>query len=623
MNRILTSETTKMIGETVTVMGWVNAKRDHGKITFVDLRDRKGIIQVVGGAEIKKLHSEDCIKVTGKIVERNDETKNPELETGNIELELSEIEILNPSEVIPFPLDTDGYDLDEVVRLKYRYLDLRRPRLSKMMKLRSDFFAAMRNYLIENDFTEVETPILTQSTKEGARDFVVPSRHNPGNFYALPQSPQQYKQLLMASGVEKYFQFARCFRDEDLRADRGFEFTQIDLEMSFVEQKDVLAAVEGMVKHSVKAVGGKLTHEEFPVLDYKEVIEKYGDDKFDIRTEEQKKNGELGFAWVINYPFFKKVDKDDAAEVADGKSGWTFTHNPFSSPTPEHLENHLKGENVEEILTTQYDLVCNGWEIGSGSIRGHKSEILEATYKIMGYSKEQLEASVGHMLEAFSFGAPPHGGIALGLDRLVTLLTGEKALKDAIAFPTTATGRVAVMTAPGKLEEKQLADLGLKIAAEDEDVPVYQKIVDALNARGVNYKHYAHKEVFTSEEAMEERDDQSLAEGAKALILRDNKKNHLLFVTPADKKVDMKELRKIIGVGKLEFAKKEWVDENVKLPFGSIPPFGSMMGLKCYVDADLGKNEEIVFNAARLDRSVRMPYKQFVEIEQPTIVTFE
>jgi len=333
----------------------------------------------------------------------------------------------------------------------------------KALKLRSDYIAALREELQQKEFVEVETPMLTKATKEGARDFLVPSRLQHGKFYALPQSPQQYKQLLMVAGVERYFQFARCIRDEDLRADRGFEHTQLDLEMSFVNREDVMGTVEEMVKKAVKAVGGKLQKETFPVIDYKDAMSKHGADKFDLRSEEAKKDVTLAFAWVINFPFFKQVDKADRAEVFDGKSGWTFTHNPFSMPLPEHLQWHLKGENIGQIMTTQYDLVCNGFEAGGGSIRAHKAEILEATYKIMGYSPEETTASVGHMIEAFKFGAPPHGGIALGIDRHIMILSGQSSLKEAIAFPMNAQGKTSVMDAPDIVAEEQLKELGIEI----------------------------------------------------------------------------------------------------------------------------------------------------------------
>jgi len=340
---------------------------------------------------------------------------------------------------------------------------LRRARLQKIMRMRSEFIRAIRDSLYGKDFVEIETPMLTKSTKEGARDFLVPSRFQPGKFYALPQSPQQYKQLLMTAGFERYFQVARCIRDEDLRADRGFEFTQLDLEISFASQQEVMDLVEETVKTAVKKVGGKLKTESFPVVNYQDAISKYGADRFDLRTEEDKANGILAFAWVVNFPFFKKVDKKDIAEVRDGKSGWTFTHNPFSAPLPENEVDHLAHKNIENIVTAQYDLVCNGYEVGGGSIRAHKPELLKATFEIMGYSEEQIEDGVGHMLKAFKLGTPPHGGIALGLDRLIMLLAGEESLKETIAFPMTSSGRTAVMDGPSEAAKEQLDELSLMV----------------------------------------------------------------------------------------------------------------------------------------------------------------
>jgi aspartyl-tRNA synthetase len=463
MERVLIKHTTEKVDEKILLKGFVATKRDHGKLTFIDLRDRTGIIQCVGFQKMGELTTESVVELVGTIKKRPERMINPDIETGTVEMDVESYEILSKAIELPMQLDTDGLEVAEEHRLKYRYLDLRRTRMSKIVKLRSTYFHALRSALVTKDFTEVETPILSKATMEGARDFLVPSRFQHGKFYALPQSPQQYKQLLMVAGLERYFQFARCFRDEDLRADRGFEFTQLDIEMSFVTRDEVMATIESVVKESVHTVGGKLQSETFPVIDYKEAIEKYGADKFDLRTEEEKKDGTLAFAWVVNFPMFKRVDKGDAAEVRDGKSGWTFTHNPFSGSKKEHEQWLLEGTHVDEILTDQYDLVCNGYEVGGGGIRAHKIELLKATYKVMGYSVEETQASIGHMLEAFSYGAPPHGGIALGLDRLIMLLAGEESLKETIAFPMTSTGRTSVMDAPDVVSKAQLSDLGISI----------------------------------------------------------------------------------------------------------------------------------------------------------------
>lgn len=466
MDRTLVKQTPQKIGEKVFLQGWVDTKRDHGKLTFIDLRDRSGIVQCVGFQKMGDLTVASVVAITGTVKARPEKMVNAKIPTGTLEIDVEEYIILNKAGELPISTNTDGYEIGEETRLAYRYLDLRRERMQKNMRLRSDYAHAIRKVLIAKDFTEIETPMLTKSTMEGARDFLVPSRFQPGKFYALPQSPQQYKQLLMTAGFERYFQFARCLRDEDLRADRGFEHTQVDIEMSFVTREEVMATVEEVVKEAVRAVGGKLQKETFPIFDYKQAIEKFGADKFDLRTEEEKKDGTLAFAWVINFPFFKKVDAKDAAEVRDGKSGWTFTHNPFSAPIPEHEQWLLKGEHIQEIITTQYDLVCNGYEAGGGSIRAHTSEMLRATYKVMGYSEEETQKSVGHMLEAFQYGTPPHGGIALGLDRHAMILSGDTSLKEAIAFPMTSRGRTAVMDAPNEVSETQLTELGLTVVKE-------------------------------------------------------------------------------------------------------------------------------------------------------------
>jgi len=461
--RTLAQATPQLVGQTITLMGWVHNKRDHGKLTFIDFRDHTGIIQCIAQGMMSELTNESVVEVTGVVQARPEKLVNPNLPTGSVELSVTEYKVLNLAKDLPIQVKDDGLNEDEQVRLRYRYLDLRRERMRKILRLRSEFYEAWRSALAEYDFVEVETPMLTKSTKEGARDFIVPSRFQPGKFYALPQSPQQYKQLLMTAGVERYFQFARCIRDEDLRADRGFEFTQLDLEMSFVDREDVMKILEDMTIKAVEQAGGKIKTKPFPVYDYQEAIKQFGADKFDLRTEEDKQNGVLAFAWVINFPFFKKVDKKDAAEVRDSQSGWTFTHNPFSQPLPDHIDDHLAKQNIEQILTSQYDLVCNGFEVGGGSIRAHQPEVLRTTFEIMGYSNEQIEASVGHMLEAFELGTPPHGGIAYGLDRLVMLLAGEDSIKETIAFPMTSTGRTAVMDAPAEVSEEQLKELGLKV----------------------------------------------------------------------------------------------------------------------------------------------------------------
>ena len=450
--------------EEVELAGWVDGRRDHGKLIFIDLRDRGGIVQLVFTPKDEGLYRladslrpEWVISVKGMVVKRPAGMENPDLKTGECEISVGSFEVLNESETPPFRLDDEGYEVNEELRLKYRYLDLRRPRLQKNIKLRSEFIRLVREFLFKKHFVEIETPILTKATPEGARDFIVPSRLQPGKFFALPQSPQQYKQLLMLAGFERYFQIAKAIRDEDLRADRGFEHTQIDLEMSFVKREDIMAIDEEMITTVVEALGHKIKEKPFPVFTYKETLEKFGKDTFDLRDENDKKNGLLAFSWVIDFPFFEK----DKYGINGGN--WTFTHNPFSQPKEEHVNWLLKGEKVEEILTSQYDLVCNGYEVGGGSIRANKPEILRAVFKVMGYKDEMIEREFGHMLQAFKFGAPPHGGIAHGVERLIMVLAGEEYLREVQAFPQTGSGRTSVMDAPSEVDKKQLDELGIEV----------------------------------------------------------------------------------------------------------------------------------------------------------------
>ncbi len=460
MGRTLISGLHAHIGKEVTVMGWVDVRRDHGKLIFIDLRDRSGKMQMIANPAHAEAHalaatlrSEWVIAVTGKINERPEKMMNKNEPLGDIELEILHIEVLNKSDTPPFDITGDTLGVDEDIRLKYRYLDLRTARLQKNMRIRSEFVQKAREFLFSKDFIEIETPLLTESTPEGSRDFVVPSRIQQGKFYALPQSPQQYKQLLMVAGFERYFQIARAVRDEDLRADRGFEHSQIDLEMSFVSMEDVMMLVEELMTTIVESMGYRVKGKPFPRITYQDAVKKHGADKFDLRTDAEKKENVLAYAWITNFPFFEKTDE----------GGWTFTHNPFSMPISEHVEWLLKGERISEILTTQYDLVCNGFETGGGSIRAHTPEILKATYKVMGYSDKEIEERIGHMLKAFRYGAPPHGGVALGIERNIMNLTGETHLREVQAFPMTRGGQTAVMNAPKELSKKQLDELGIEL----------------------------------------------------------------------------------------------------------------------------------------------------------------
>lgn len=461
MKRIFTSETVEKVGETVKVAGWIHARRDMGKVMFFDLRDRDGLLQIVGvpaelGDDAKiaeSLRPEWVVEIEGEVQARGEKQINEKMTTGTVELLAKKITVLAESKTPPFEVNQDTSSINEELRLQYRYLDLRSERVKKNIELRSKYIQACRNFLLERKFIEIETPLLTKATPEGSRDFVVPSRLQPGKFFALPQSPQQYKQLLMAAGFERYFQVARCLRDEDVRADRSFEHTQIDLEMSFVTQEELMQLYEEMMVEVLEKLGYTIKEKPFPRVTYREAMEKYGADKFDLRSEEDKKNGVLAFAWVVDFPFFERDD--------EGK--WTFTHNPFSNPLPEFRADHLKGQNIENILTSQYDLVCNGYEVAGGSIRAHEPEVLRATYKIMGYSDQEIEDSVGHMLEAFEYGAPPHGGIGPGVERMIMIMTGEEALREVQAFPMTSQGNTSVMDAPSELSPEVLKEVHIKV----------------------------------------------------------------------------------------------------------------------------------------------------------------
>ncbi|GAB2633603.1 aspartate--tRNA ligase [Nocardia goodfellowii] len=573
-------------GQTVTLTGWVARRRDHGGVIFIDLRDASGVSQAVfreGAAaeQAHKLRAEFCVQVTGVVEQRPDGNENPELPTGQIEVNVTELEVLNESAPLPFQLDEQP---GEEARLKYRYLDLRREGPAHAMRLRSKANAAARAVLAGHEFVEVETPTMTRSTPEGARDFLVPARLQPGSFYALPQSPQLFKQLLMVGGIERYYQIARCYRDEDFRADRQPEFTQLDIEMSFVRQDDVILLAEEILVALWKLIGHDITT-PIPHMTYAEAMRRYGSDKPDLRFEVEitecaeyfkdtpfrvfqspyvgavvmpggasqprrqldawqewakqrgsrglayvliGENGELSgpvaknlseaereglakhvgaepgdcvffaagevkasrailgaargeiarkcglidenawaFVWIVDAPMFEPAaDATASGDVALGSSAWTAVHHAFTSPKPESVDTF--DTNPGSALAYAYDIVCNGNEIGGGSIRIHRRDVQERVFKVMGISHDEAQEKFGFLLDAFAYGAPPHGGIAFGWDRITALLAGVDSIRDVIAFPKSGGGVDPLTDAPAPITPQQRREAGLDFKPEDK-----------------------------------------------------------------------------------------------------------------------------------------------------------
>ena len=572
-------------GQTVTLTGWVSRRRDHGGVIFIDLRDRSGIAQVVfRNSDVAErahhLRSEFCVRVTGVVEQRPEGSENPNLASGEVELNVTELDILNESAALPFQVDdaaSSSGEVGEETRLKYRYLDLRRPTQGEALRLRSAANRAARAVLDSHDFVEIETPTLTRSTPEGARDFLVPARLKPGTFYALPQSPQLFKQLLMVAGMERYYQIARCYRDEDFRADRQPEFTQLDVEMSFVDQDDVIALAEEILVALWKLIGYEIST-PIPRMTYADAMRLYGSDKPDLRfdiqivectdffantsfrvfqndyvgavvmdggasqprrqldgwqdwakqrgakglayilvgedgelsgpvakniTEEERagiaahvgakpgdciffaagdakssrallgaardeiaqrlgliKEGEWAFTWIVDAPLFEPAaDAKASGDVALGHSAWTAVHHAFTSPKPESLDTF--DTNPGDALAYAYDIVCNGNEIGGGSIRIHRRDVQERVFSVMGITDEEAQEKFGFLLDAFAFGAPPHGGIAFGWDRIVSLLGGFESIRDVIAFPKSGGGVDPLTDAPAPITAAQRKEAGI------------------------------------------------------------------------------------------------------------------------------------------------------------------
>lgn len=461
MNRTYIRDLKNHIGKEVQIKGWIDVRRDHGKLIFVDIRDMSGKIQCVALPNNKNAHetsnkirAEWVVRATGIVNKRPEKMVSKDDANGDIEIELKEVEVLNEALTPPFDIRSAGADINEDVRLKYRYLDLRRPRMQKNIRMRDKIISFFRDYMHKNDFVEIETPILMKGTPEGSREYVVPSRLEKGKFYVLPQSPQQFKQLSMVAGFEKYFQVARCFRDEDTRGDRQPEFTQLDFEMSFVTQEEILVYTEAMFIELIKTLypSKKISSLPFPRLTYAECIQKYGTDKPDLRKDKNDKD-ELAFAWIVDFPMFEK-DQDGELQAA---------HHPFCSIKEEDVEKFMSGKDLLSIRANSYDLVLNGYELSSGSIRIHKSEMQQKVFEYLNISAEEQQARFGHMLEAFKYGTPPHGGFAPGIDRIVMLLENEPNIREVIAFAKTGEGKDLMMGAPDEISDKQLKELGIEL----------------------------------------------------------------------------------------------------------------------------------------------------------------
>ena len=457
------------VGSTVTVAGWVHRRRNMGKLVFFDLRDSTGLVQVVcvpqeldadSAMAADATRPECVVMIEGTLQARGAQQVNEADPLGKLEVLAKKVTLVSVAKTPPFEIENEDRQANEELRLKYRYLDLRHERMAKNIRERSRVLQFIRNHLHTNGFTEIQTPILSKSTPEGARDYLVPSRLHKGNFFALPQSPQQYKQLLMIAGFERYFQIAPCFRDEDARADRSpGEFYQLDMEMSFVSQEDILQFVETMFMTLVHELYPEktITAAPWPRLNYDDVMKQYGTDKPDLRKDKNNPN-ELAFAWVVNFPLFAKQTQEDFFHGAGAT--WAPSHHMFTAPKPEDVA--LLDSDPGKARSLQHDLVLNGFELGGGSIRIHDAALQQKVFDLIGFIDSQKKM-FAHLLQAFEFGVPPHGGIAPGIDRLMMLLMGEKNLREVTAFPLTSDGRDPLMDSPSEVTKEQLDELGLAL----------------------------------------------------------------------------------------------------------------------------------------------------------------
>ncbi|OGG08973.1 hypothetical protein A2154_05260 [Candidatus Gottesmanbacteria bacterium RBG_16_43_7] len=615
--RTLAADTVTKIGTKVTTYGWVHARRDHGKIMFVDLRDRSGLVQLVSQKSLGDVRPEDVIMAEGIVKKRPENLVNPKITTGTVEVDVEKITIINKARDLPFPIDTLGYDINEEIRSQYRYLDLRRPRMTRNLKLRSQVATFIRNYLTSRDFVEVETPILTKTTPEGARDFIVPSRLQPGKFYALPQSPQQYKQLLMVAGLERYFQIARCFRDEDPRKDRAYgEFTQLDVEMSFVTQNDILELTETMFTQMAAEIfpQKRMTQSPWPRIAHKEAVASYKSDKPDLRRD-KKDNDELAFAWIVDFPLFTEQSEEDFYH-GSGKAKFAPSHHMFTAPHPDDIS--LLENKPMAVRGLQHDLVLNGFEIGGGSIRIHDRAVQEKIFDLIGFNEKQ-KAEFDHMLVAFTYGVPPHGGIAPGMDRFLMAALGEPNVREVMAFPTSASGQTSVMNAPSYPTDEQLAELHIQ-AQKSESVDVLTQIETELKRAKFSFERFEHAPVTTSVQAAKVRNT-PLSWGAKAIVMYADG-TPVMIVVSGDTKIDTKALKQYMKVKDLRMASADEVLKVTHVKIGAVPPFGHIFGIKLFMDEAIRNNDSVVFNAGRHDVSISLKESDYEKLARPSVGSF-
>lgn len=729
----------KDIGKKVTLCGWNHSRRDHGGIIFIDLRDRYGITQIVlDPKHNKKLHSEaehlsreDVLQAKGTVRYRGKGLENPKLATGEIEVLIDELNVLNKAATPPFEIE-DRLPVNEDLRLKYRYLDLRRQVMQQNIILRHKMIKVVRDYFNELGFLEIETPLLAKSTPEGARDYLVPSRVHAGKFYALPQSPQLFKQLLMVAGFDRYLQIAKCLRDEDLRADRQPEFTQIDIEMSFIDEEDIYSMMDGMIKKIWKDVLNIDVKTPIKRITYEEAMGRYGSDKPDLRfglelvnvsdiakdsdfevfknvtksggcvkainvksagdkfsrsdidgfisfvqiygakglawakitdkgmessivkyfnekTQKElikKLNAEKGdlllfvadhkhfvvnaalgalrleiakrlslinpntfdFTWVTDFPLFE-FDEDLQKHIA--------VHHPFTSPKDADMP--LLDTDPLKVKAKAYDLTLNGVEIGGGSIRIHRSELQQKMFDILGITRKEAEGKFGFLLDAFKYGAPPHGGIAFGVDRLAAIMTGNESIREVIAFPKNKAAESLMEGSPSEVSDEQLKDLSLKldIVKVPEKNALFDRIIETLKNENITYELMEHKPVNTSEEAAKVRGTE-LKQGAKALVCKAGN-NFVQLVISAATELDLDRAKRVIGSA-VSLANADDVKVLSGVSIGAVPPFGNLFGIKVYVDKRLTENEQIAFNAGMHTKSIKMRAKDLVRVTGAKVV---